>query len=142
MNVIAPAIRGAYEFVMRYVPDADIKGDLQIVARGAMSLVTKDTAQVRRNEFLQATANPIDMQIIGLDGRAALLREAAKTLDMNTEDIIPAASTVKLRAAQAQMQAQMQAAQGVPPEQAQQGQPPQKRQLMNGAPATDTFQPQ
>ena len=142
MNVIAPAIRGAYEFVMRYVPDADIKGDLQIVARGAMSLVTKDTAQVRRNEFLQATANPIDMQIIGLDGRAALLREAAKTLDMNTEDIIPAASTVKLRAAQAQMQAQMQAAQGVPPEQAQQGQPPQKRQLMNGAPATDNFQPQ
>ena len=142
MNVIAPAIRSAYEFAMRYIPDADIKGDLQIIARGAMSLVTKDTAQVRRNEFLQATANPIDMQIIGLDGRAALLREAAKTLDMNTEDIIPAASTVKLRAAQAQMQAQMQAAQGVPPEQAQQGQPPQKRQLMNGAPATDTFQPQ
>ena len=142
MNVIAPAIRSAYEFAMRYIPDADIKGDLQIIARGAMSLVTKDTAQVRRNEFLQATANPIDMQIIGLDGRAALLREAAKTLDMNTEDIIPAASTVKLRAAQAQMQAQMQAAQGVPPEQAQQGQPPQKRQLMNGAPATDNFQPQ
>lgn len=146
MNVIAPAIRSAYEFAMRYIPDADIKGDLQIIARGAMSLVTKDTAQVRRNEFLMATANPIDMQIIGLDGRAALLREAAKTLDMNTEDIIPAASTVKLRAAQAQMQAQMQtqmqAAQGVPPEQAQQGQPPQKRQLMNGAPATDNFQPQ
>ena len=142
MNVIAPSIRSAYEFAMRYIPDADIKGDLQIIARGAMSLVTKDTAQVRRNEFLVATANPIDMQIIGLDGRAALLREAAKTLDMNTEDIIPAASTVKLRAAQAQMQAQMQAAQGVPPEQAQQGQPPQKRQLMNGAPATDTFQPQ
>ena len=142
MNVIAPAIRSAYEFAMRYIPDADIKGDLQIIARGAMSLVTKDTAQVRRNEFLMATANPIDMQIIGLDGRAALLREAAKTLDMNTEDIIPAASTVKLRAAQAQMQAQMQAAQGVPPEQAQQGQPPQKRQLMNGAPATDSFQPQ
>ena len=138
MNVIAPAIRGAYEFIMRYVPDADIKGDLQIVARGAMSLVTKDTAQVRRNEFLQATANPIDMQIIGLDGRAALLREAAKTLDMNTEDIIPAASTVKLRAAQAQMQAQMQQ-DAAPP---QQGEPPQKRQLMNGAPATDTFQPQ
>lgn len=145
MNVIAPAIRSAYEFAMRYIPDADIKGDLQIIARGAMSLVTKDTAQVRRNEFLMATANPIDMQIIGLDGRAALLREAAKTLDMNTEDIIPAASTIKLRAAQAQMQAQMQAAQGVPPEQGQQGQqaqPPQKRQLMNGAPATDTFQPQ
>lgn len=142
MNVIAPSIRSAYEFAMRYIPDADIKGDLQIVARGAMSLVTKDTAQVRRNEFLMATANPIDMQIIGLDGRAALLREAAKTLDMNTEDIIPSASTVKLRAAQAQMQAQMQAAQGVPPEQAQQGQPPQKRQLMNGAPATDNFQPQ
>ena len=142
MNVIAPAIRGAYEFVMRYVPDADIKGDLQIIARGAMSLVTKDTAQVRRNEFLQATANPIDMQIIGLDGRAALLREAAKTLDMNTEDIIPAASTVKLRAAQAQMQALMQAAQGTPPDQGQPPQPPQKRQLMNGAPATDNFQHQ
>ena len=142
MNVISPAIRGAYEFVMRYVGDPDMKGDLQIVARGAMSLVTKDTAQVRRNEFLMATANPIDMQIIGLDGRAALLREAAKTLDMNTEDIVPSASTVKLRAMQAQMQAQMQGANGTPPQQAPQGQPPEKRQLMNGAPATDNFQPQ
>lgn len=135
MNVIAPAIRGAYEFTMRYIGDPDMKGDLQVVARGALSLVTKDTAQVRRNEFLQATANPIDLQIIGLDGRAALLREAARTLDMNSEDVIPSASTVKLRAAQQQMAAMSQPAQ-------QPGQPPEKRQLMNGAPATDNFQPQ
>lgn len=139
MHIIEPILRGLYEYQMRYVGDPDIKGDLQIVARGALSLVAKDAAQVRRNEFLQATANPIDMQIIGLDGRAALLREAVKTLDMNSDDVIPPVSVVKMRAAQAQMQ---QAAQQAQAQQAQTPDGDGKRRLMNGAPATDTFQPQ
>ena len=64
-------------------------GDLRIVAKGSSSLVVKESQQVRRNEFLQQTANPIDMQILGIPGRAAILREVAKGLDMDTDELIP-----------------------------------------------------
>lgn len=134
MHVINPLIESLYQFTMRYDQDQDLKGDLEVVARGAMSLMTKDAAQVRRNEFLRATANPFDMQIMGLDGRAAVLRETVKSLDMNSEDVIPSVSTVRLRAAMAQAQA-------MPPQQPQQAAPPQSRELMDGTPATDNFQP-
>jgi hypothetical protein len=136
MRVISPVLRSLYEFIMRYVGDPDIKGDLKIVARGAMSLVTKDSAQVRRNEFLQFTANPIDMQIMGMEGRAAVLRESAKTLDMNTDDIVPSLSILRQRIAMANMQQAAQQAQG---EASQTSQKPGERRLMNDAPATDTF---
>jgi hypothetical protein len=106
-TVIAPLVTNAYNYVMRYVGDKDCKGDLQVVARGALSLVTKDAAQVRRNEFLQTTANPIDMQIIGLDGRATMLREQAKALDMNVDKIVPSATTLAMKAKVMAMQAQM-----------------------------------
>ncbi len=108
-TVIAPLVTIAYQYVMRYVGDKDCKGDLQVVARGALSLVTKEAAQQQRNQFLAATANPIDMSIIGLDGRAAVLRESAKALDMNVDRVVPSPTTLamkaKVQAAQAAMQA-------------------------------------
>jgi hypothetical protein len=111
------------------------------VARGSNSIVAKETAQVRRNEFLQATANPIDMQIMGIDGRATLLRETARQLDVNPDDVVPPRE--KLRVAQ-QIQAMMQA--GQPPQQqmpgpgAPAGSPVQNQQMLsNGAPITDNF---
>ena len=74
---------------MRYDEDESIKGDVEVLARGAINLATKETLNVRRVEFLNATANPIDIEIVGQDGRAALLREVAKGLQMLVDDIIP-----------------------------------------------------
>ena len=154
-TVIAPLVTNAYQYVMRYVGDPDCKGDLQVVARGALSLVTKDAAQQQRTQFLAATANPIDMQIVGLDGRAQVLRESAKALDMNVDRIVPSPTTLALKAkvmaAQAQMAAQQQlggppgAPPGMPagPVQPPAGPPPvgPGRQLPYGqGPATDNFQ--
>jgi hypothetical protein len=106
-TVIAPLVTNAYQYVMRYVGDKDCKGDLQVVARGALSLVTKDSQMQRQQQFLAATANPIDMQIIGMDGRAAVLRETAKALDMNVDRIVPSPTTLAMKAKVAAAQAQM-----------------------------------
>lgn len=147
VHVLDKLLDRQYLFNMRYSNDPDLKGDVNIVARGALSLTTKEAAQVRINELLQSTANPIDMQIIGLPGRAALLREATKNLDMNVDKVIPSESVVKARAAQAAIQqaqmAQMEQAQGNPSS----GGSPAKpgghgQQLMNHAPVTDHFSPQ
>lgn len=136
IHVIGPSVERAYQWVLQYDPDADLKGDLKVVARGALSLVTKESAQVRRNEFLQFTGNPIDMQIIGLEGRAELLREASKALNINPDKVVPSLSVIRQRAAAAQMQMLQQ--QGMP----QPGQPQGNGQdLMNGAPVEDQFSP-
>ena len=49
----------------------------------------KETVNMRRIEFLNATANEMDMQIVGKEGRAAILREVAKGLQMPVDDIVP-----------------------------------------------------
>lgn len=88
-DVIRPTVQRQFVYNMRYDDDESIKGDVEIVAKGAINLAVKETVNVRRVEFLNATANPIDLEIIGQDGRAAILREVAKGLQMPVDDIVP-----------------------------------------------------
>jgi len=88
-DVIKPVVQRQFTFNMRYDEDESIKGDAEVVARGAANLAVKETVNVRRIEFLQATANPLDAEIVGKEGRAAILREVAKGLQMPTDEIVP-----------------------------------------------------
>lgn len=88
-DIVYPIVQRQFVYNMRYDEDESIKGDVEIVAKGAISLAVKETVNVRRVEFLNATANPIDVEIIGKEGRAALLREVAKGLQMPVDDIVP-----------------------------------------------------
>lgn len=135
LNVIGPAISRGYEFLMRYDTDEDIKGDLQVVARGALSLVTKDAAQVRRNEFLSlALQSPVVQEMIGPEGIASLLRATTRTLELDSENIVPSTSELRIRMAAIQQaqQAQMGMQQQI------QG-PTASAELSSGAPVTDNF---
>lgn len=144
-NVISPVVDRLYYYNMRYGTDPDLKGDVNIIARGAVSLIVKEQAQVRQNQFLQiALTSPAAQQIIGVEGIAELLRQGAKTLDMNPDRIVPPVEIIKQRMAQAQaaqIAQQQQLAQatgqveagGTPPN------PSQGAQLENGAPVTNNF---
>lgn len=88
-DVIKPIVQRQFVYNMRYDEDESIKGDAQVLARGAINLAVKETVNVRRIEFLNATANEIDMSILGKDGRAAILREVAKGLQMPVDQVIP-----------------------------------------------------
>jgi len=146
-NVISPVVERLYYYNMRYGTDPDLKGDVNIVARGAVSLIVKEQAQVRQNQFLQiALTSPAAQQIIGVEGIAELLRQGAKTLDMNPDRIVPPVEIIKQRMAQAQaaqLAQQQQLAQatgqveagGTPPN------PGPGAQLENGAPVTNNFAP-
>jgi hypothetical protein len=147
--VMRPMLQRLHYWNMKYADDADLKGDINIVVRGANALVAKESAQVRRNEFLAATANPIDMQVLGVEGRAQILREVVKTLDMDTDRIIPTPEQMKVRQAlaaaqQAQLQAQQLALpspQGAPTPAQPGGPSPSGQALMDGAPTVDNFSP-
>ena len=99
LNVMQPLLERLYYFNMRYETDPELKGDVNIVARGASNLVAREAAQVRRTEFLATTANPIDMQIMGIEGRAAVLRETAKSLQMDTDKVVPDIDTLRQKLA-------------------------------------------
>ncbi len=110
MDIVEPVVNKQFVYNMRYDPDESIKGDSQIIARGAINLAVKDTINTRRVEFLQATANEFDMEIIGKSGRSAILREVAKGLQMPSEEVVPSPdkAAFEKRAAQSEAQASIQ----------------------------------
>jgi hypothetical protein len=111
-DVIHPVVKRQFVYNMRYDPDEAIKGDVEIVPRGAINLAVKETVNVRRVEFLNATANPIDIEIMGPTGRAAILREVAKGLQMPVDEIIPSREKMSHEQKLAAQVAAMQATQG------------------------------
>ena len=122
-DAIKPIIERQFIYNMRYDPDERIKGDVNIVPRGAANLATKEQMNARRVEFLTATANPIDAEIMGRDGRAAVLRELAKSLQLPFEEIVPTREKAALNTWVQQQQPPMQ-----------QERPPGSPQLSHGAP--------
>ena len=100
--VVSALVMRLFNHNMIYDPDISCKGDFRVIARGAMGLVAKEALQARRNEFLQATANPVDMQIVGPQGRAYLLREVAETLQMDTDKIVPTTDVIAFKEEQIQ----------------------------------------
>jgi hypothetical protein len=157
-SMLARLLERLYFYNMKYGDDPALKRtDIRIVARGADGVIAKEQAQVRRNEFLAATANPFDMQVLGVDGRAALLREQAKGLDLDPDKIVPPRFKVTLMQ-KVQQRMAMLAPPGAPGAPGAQnpgtapGAPPPPggsqpnptingQQLHNGAPVTDHFSP-
>ena len=88
-DIVKPIVERQFVYNMRYDEDESIKGDVEVVAKGAINLAVKETVNIRRIEFLNATANPFDIEIIGKDGRAAILREVAKGLQMPVDEVVP-----------------------------------------------------
>jgi len=114
-DVIKPIVHRQFVYNMRYDEDETIKGDVEIMPKGSINLAVKETVNIRRLEFLNATANEIDMEIVGKEGRSAILREVAKGLQMPVDDIIPSrekegymnrmSAKMQLEAAQAEQSA-------------------------------------
>lgn len=139
-KVIEMVIERFYVHNMMYNPDPYIKGDFKVMCKGAMGLIAREQIQVRRNEFLAATANPVDLQIVGPEGRAYLLRELAKGLQMDTDKIVPGTEYIKFK--QEQIQQAMQQLQATMPQQ-QIAAPAATDPAGNTAPAqVNTVQPQ
>jgi len=129
-DVIVPIVEETWLSIMMYEPEK-ASGDIKITARASDYLVQKDTMHARRNDFLSKTNNETDMAIIGMEGRAEVLREQVKSLKMPVDKIIPRQQDLEKKAEQQKMMAMaetvaqtlkipvevvIQAAQGIPPE--------------------------
>ncbi|UJS26263.1 portal protein [Thiothrix winogradskyi] len=99
IDIIEPVLYAQFVWNMLYHDDDSVKGDITIKPRGAAALVVKEQLQVRRGEFLASTANPVDLEIIGVEGRAELLREMVKGMDMPQDRIVPSRQEMQQRMA-------------------------------------------
>lgn len=119
IDVIDQTLQSLYDMVMLTGAEGlELRGDENIEVRGAATVMAKEAERTRQLEFLQLTANPIDMQILGIEGRAEVLRHVANDLGLQGSPVVPTRDQMLERQKSA-LQAQAGAsAAGAPPSQA------------------------
>ena len=111
-GVMRRVIEALWLYNMQYSDDPSIKGDVNVVARGSSAMLIREQTNMLRQQFLQMTANDIDMGIVGMEGRRKLLESTAEKLDM--PGLIPTQEQMEQnlgeqqQAQQAQLEAQQQ----------------------------------
>jgi hypothetical protein len=95
MEIVQPSIEALYYENYDLDDSLEYIGDCKIQAKGSSWILLKETQAVRRNDFLRATANPTDAQLMGLEGRRQALYETAKDLFPNPGKIVPDPDFVK-----------------------------------------------
>lgn len=94
-GIIKPRIE--YQFYWNMIQnnnEIQYTGDIKVVPFGSSILTAKSAQQMRKNEFLQITANQFDQQLMGEEGRARIIREYSKELGF-TSDVVPNALDIR-----------------------------------------------
>lgn len=102
-NVIKPTLERQFNWNMQHEEDESIKGDIQVTIRGPIAAMAKEQTELRRETFMRDTMNDIDMGIIGVEGRANMLRKRAEGMDLPIDDIIPSKEEMRERGQMAQV---------------------------------------
>lgn len=110
-DVLDPLLSALYDMVMLTDQSGILTGEEKVRVLGVSVAVQKETQRARQLEFLQVTANPIDAQIVGPKGRAAILRNVASTIGLPGEEIVPSGEQLD---AMQKMAAEAAQAQGIP----------------------------
>lgn len=94
-DVIEQVISELYDMIMLTDTTGLLRGDESIKVLGVNVAIQRETQRQRQLEFLQITANPIDMQIMGPTGRASVLRSVSEGLGLPGDDIVPPEDVIK-----------------------------------------------
>ena len=110
--LLRPLGEGLFRFNMQFDFDPEIKGDLEVKARGTESLMANEVRSQRLMQFLQVASNPALAPFAKFQ---YIIREIAKSLDLDpdkvTNDMAEAAIQAELMK---QFQQEQQAEQGAP----------------------------
>jgi hypothetical protein len=88
-DVMYPALISLYDMLMLTDQTGMLQGDENIRVMGVNVAIQRETQRQRQLEFLQITANPMDAQIIGIPGRAKVLRSVSSEIGLDGEGIVP-----------------------------------------------------
>jgi hypothetical protein len=119
-NVIISCTSTTHRHILLYDEDMENKGDVKVVAKASQALLHRESQQLRINETLQNTNNPIDFSIMGPGGRLELLRGMLRGIDaIDVDKVLPSNDEMLMQAMAQQL--------GPPPNQNPQ-QPPKGKQ--------------
>jgi hypothetical protein len=133
-DVFQGLLSNLFDMIMLTDQSGMLTGEESIRVKGVSVAIQRETERSRQIEFLTATANPIDAGIIGVEGRANVLRKVASGIGIDGDTIVPTDEELKQKEQQAKMAAMAQ--QGAQAQGAQQG------PIMNGdtGPRTNSVQ--
>lgn len=112
-DVFEPLLTGLYDIIMMTDNSGLLTGEESVRVMGVAVAIQRETQRSRQLEFLQITANPIDVAIMGPEGRAQVLRTVSEGIGMPGAEIVPSDDVLKER--QQKEAAAMQAQQGEQP---------------------------
>jgi hypothetical protein len=104
-DVMRPALINLMDLVLLTDQTGMLQGTETVTPKGVTVAMQRETMRARQLEFLQLTANPIDLSIMGPKGRAAVLRNVSQTIGMPGEQIVPSDDELQQQQAQAQANA-------------------------------------
>lgn len=107
-DVFAPLLQQLMDMLLLTDQSGLLTGQEQVEVKGVNVAVQRETQRARQLEFLAATANPIDAQIVGPKGRAAILRAVSQTIGLDGEEIVPSEDELNQMQQMAAQAAQMQ----------------------------------
>lgn len=107
-DIFEPLIQALYDIVMLTDSSGILRGDENIEVKGVGVAVQRETERQRTQEMLNTTANPMDAEIMGMRGRANLLRAVANGLGMDGQAIVPPDEEIAALEKQKQLAAQAQ----------------------------------
>ena len=94
-DVLEPALLQLSDLIMLTDTSGLLTGEEKISVEGVSVAIQRETLRQRQIEFLQATLNPTDQKIIGIKGRAALLRAVGTTIGLPGEEIVPTEQAIE-----------------------------------------------
>lgn len=104
IDIMRGVLSALYDMIMLTDQSGLLSGDEQIKVNGVVVALQKETEHQKQLQFLQITGNPIDVQIIGLTGRARVLRALATGLGL-PDDIVPDDESIQQKEKMAQQAA-------------------------------------
>ena len=125
--LLAPLGKAFFNFNMQFNFESDIKGDLEVKARGTESLMANEVRSQRLLQFLQVVQNPALAPFARMD---YIVREIAKSMDLDPDKV---GNNMTQAAVQAEILKKFQEANPPPAPEPQPGVPPQSGP--QGAPA-------
>jgi len=98
-RVVISVTQFTHRSIMLYDENMPYKGDVVVVAKASQALLHRESQQLRINETLASTMNPVDFQIMGPKGRLELLRGALRGIDaIDVEKVLPSNDQLLLEA--------------------------------------------
>lgn len=86
LHIIVTSLQRHYDYLLDNQDVYGIMGDYKFDGRGTSILMKKENVAQRKIEFMQMTANPLDIQLVGPEARRKMLFEVAKTMGIDIDE--------------------------------------------------------